>query len=110
MSYKTINDIYCNNNYERIENAKNIYVSSNASVTKKKDFLRLKREYGKIQKINDYQSLQKLIYKDKEKLEILAFELSRISTVSSERGLKIDQINDIQSILLSYKNADEIIY
>ena len=108
MSYKTVNDIYYNNNYERIENITNFYVSSDVSVNEKKDFLRLKREYGKIKKINNYDMVQKVIYKNKNNVEILAFELSRISTVASERGLKIDQINDIQSILLSYKNANEI--
>lgn len=107
MSFKYINDVY-NNNYERIEIVTNNYISSTADIAKKKEFLILKREYNKIQKISDYKTIQKLIYKDKKKTEIISFELSRILTVANERGLHLDQINDIQSILNSCKQMNDI--
>lgn len=86
---------------ERIELITKKYIESKVRIEKKKEFLRLKREYFRIMNIIDYENVQKKLYNGKNKKEIIAFELFRIKNASKDDEL-MEQVSMVESLIDSY--------
>ena len=93
-----------------IEKLSKKYIMSDESLEDKKTFLKLKKEYYKVKGINNYKDVQEKLYDDKNKAEILSFELSRILKQNADNPEVLEYIASIQSILSSYKGeiTDEL--
>ena len=98
---------------EVIEKLSQKYImNGDVTLEDKKAFLKLKKEYYRIKSINDYDVVQEKLYDNKNKLEILSFELSRILKQNPDNSDVLDYISSLQSILSSYKGdiTDEVYY
>jgi hypothetical protein len=97
---------------DRIEDVTKKYLASSADILQKKEFLRLKNEYYKVKKIENYSTVQKKLYKGKNKSEIIAFELFRILQHVGNRSLELDPVINIKRILFSAKGeiTEEVYY
>ena len=83
------------------------YLGSNATVEEKKFFLQLKNQYFRIKSINDYEILQKKLYSNKSRCEIILFEIARILK-NDKLNVKIsEQISDVKK-LLTINGDDEL--
>lgn len=91
-----------------IEKLSKKYILSDDSIEEKKNFLKLKKEYYKVKSIDNYKVVQEKLYDNKNKAEILSFELSRILKQNANNPDVLEYIASIQSILSSYKG--EITY
>lgn len=79
------------------------YIMSDKNLDAKKYFVKLKDEYIKIKKIENYQRIQETLYANKDRAEILSFELSRILKQNPDNPKILERIASVQSILSSYK-------
>ena len=86
-----------------IEELSKKYIMSDESLEEKKNFLKLKKEYYKVKNIENYKYVQEKLYDNKNKTEILSFELSRILKQNADNPDVLEYIASIQSILSSYK-------
>ena len=93
-----------------IERLSKKYIMSDDSIEEKKNFLKLKKEYYKVKSIDNYKVVQEKLYDNKNKAEILSFELSRILKQNANNPEVLEYIASIQSILSSYKGeiTDEL--
>lgn len=80
------------------------YIESRAIVEEKKDFLRLKKEYFKIINIKDKEIIQKTLYANKNRKEIITFELSRIMAKNNKNVIVLEQVFNVEKIIDLYEN------
>ena len=94
----------------RIEEVTKKYLAGPSDILQKKEFLRLKSEYYKVKKIENYSDVQRQLYKGKTKSEIVAFEIFRILKFSEAHSFKCDSIIEIKRMLFSSKGkiSDEV--
>lgn len=100
-----------------LQDVKNIYDSgkiasltkkileSNVTAEEKKYFLRLKNQYYKVKNIKNYELLQKKLYNDKSRYEIISFELARILNMNNLPMKVSEQVSDIEKLLAIYKDS-----
>lgn len=84
---------------DKISNNSKKYLEGGASLEDKRLFLKLKREYFKIKNIKDYKALQKKLYSNMNKSEIISFETVRILNSPSVNSRIAEQISNIRQIL-----------
>ena len=96
-----LNDAFFNNTNIEQDNVK---LDNKELSTYKNDFLfyKLRKEYLRIIKINDYESFQKKLYGNKNRNEIVEFELFRIKKNSSIDNSVIENIINIEKLLKMY--------
>ena len=95
--------------YSKINEITKKYMHSNASTSEKKFFLILRKNYLKIKSIDNYQELQKIKYKDKDRDDIISFEISRIKkniACNDSVLLQLDSIEKLISLIEDVKNID----
>ena len=79
------------------------YLASGANAEEKSNFIKLRREYYKVKQIENYSEVQKKLYENKTKKQIISFELSRL--INTGR-LNLSQAVDISELLKV--NSDDL--
>jgi len=96
---------------DKIAEYTKVYMNSNASKDSKLSFLRLKNQYLTINGIDDYINIEKKIYKNKGRVEIVKFEISRIIKNMNGNEKVSEQIANIERLLQMYKgNLSDDLY
>ena len=87
------------------------YMNGNASKENKLSFLKLKNQYLIIKNINNYEDVEKNLYKNKSRIEIVRFEISRIIKNMNGNEKVSEQIANIERLLQMYKgNLSDDLY
>ena len=87
------------------------YMNGNASKENKLSFLKLKNQYLVIKNINNYEDVEKKLYKNKSRIEIVKFEISRIIKNMNGNEKVSEQIANIERLLQMYKgNMSDDLY
>ena len=87
------------------------YMNGNASKENKLSFLKLKNQYLIIKNINNYEDVEKGLYKNKSRIEIVRFEISRIIKNMNGNEKVSEQIANIERLLQMYKgNLSDDLY
>ena len=84
---------------EIINNIAKQFLESNATVLEKSYFIKLKNQYFRIKGIKDYNLMQKKLYNNKTKNQIILFEIARISNNENLDTKVSEQISDIKRLL-----------
>lgn len=87
------------------------YMDSNASKDNKLCFLRLKNQYLIIKNIDNYEDVEKRLYRNKNRIDIVKFEISRIVKNMDGNEKISEQIANVEKILQMYKgNLSDDLY
>ena len=98
-------------NSDRIAEYTKEYMNSNASKDNKLSFLKLKNQYLIIKNIYDYEDIEKKLYKNKSRIEIVKFEISRIIKNMDGNEKVSEQIANIEKLLQMYNgNLSDDLY
>ena len=79
-----------------------VFLEGHANSSEKRYFLQLKNYYLKIKNIKDYHMLEKKLYANKSKKEMISFEIVRILKNSKANVKVSEQIEDIKLLLNMY--------
>ena len=108
LEVEFINEISLN---DRIVKYTKRYMNSNASKDSKISFLKLKNQYLIIKNIDNYEDVEKKLYKNKSRIEIVKFEISRIIKNMNGNEKVSEQIANIERLLQMYKgNLSDDLY
>ena len=98
-------------NSDRIAEYTREYMNSNASKDNKLSYLKLKNQYLIIKNIYDYEDIEKKLYKNKSRIEIVKFEISRIIKNMDGNEKVSEQIANIEKLLQMYNgNLSDDLY
>jgi len=84
---------------DKINDSSKKYIEGKSSLEDKKLFLKLKREYLKINNIKDYKGVQRKLYSNMNKSEIISFETTRILNSPNVNNVISEQIANVVQIL-----------
>lgn len=94
-----IQDVKKEYNDEEINNISKKYLESGATVAEKRYFIKLKNQYFIIKSFKDYNVIQKKLYDNKTRSQIISFETFRILK-NENLSVKIsEQISDVEKLL-----------
>lgn len=93
-----------------IKNATKTYLESNLSDKDKELFLKLKRLYLMVKDIPNYQAIQEDLYAGKSIVDIIIFELARITECEKADSLILSKVDEIKNIIASEQKqlSDEL--
>jgi len=96
---------------DKIAEYTKVYMNSNASKDSKLSFLRLKNQYLIIKNIDNYEDVEKRLYKNKSRIEIVKFEISRIIKNMDGNEKVSEQIANVERLLQMYRgNLSDDLY